>query len=311
MRSRKHTTILHAQQCPDLFCHLCPSQRRCLNDDTCRQALWQIHRLFLAWIHIDLTTNSKSSCLIVGPWMAGDQSDCLRVSRVPINCQENPLSEGVSIWAKEKLSKPSAEVCQIYSETNEDDEGWGSRVPEFSSWNANLIVIYLSVAFPIVRNQYVLKNNSSYPSVEEVQWNTLSNAIQMLIPNWKSWRQTCCISCIVVVEVFVDLPGLRITALTWVFCVVHLPFPDAALRRAQQTVEIHLKHIFLLNLWLFQRVYRHIDKYAVHTSTCQDPDAFHSQTRNMVILDLLDPFGMGSCDVVLIHPWIWLLQTRL
>lgn len=139
-----------------------------INDDKCRQALWQIHRLFLAWIQIDLTTNSKSSCLIVGPWMAGDQSDCLRVSRVPINCQENPLSEGVSIWAKEKLSKPSAEVCQIYNETNEDDEGWGSKVPEFSSWNVNLIVIYLFVAFPIVRNQYVLKNNSSYPSVEEV-----------------------------------------------------------------------------------------------------------------------------------------------
>ena len=72
-----------------------------------------------------------------------------------------------------------------------------------------------------------------------------------------------------------------------------------------------LKFTWNLNLWLFQRVYRHIDKYAVHTSTCQDLDAFHSQTRNMVILDLLDPFGMGSCDVVLIHPWILLLQTRL
>lgn len=169
MRSRKHTTILHAQQRPDLFRHLCPSQRRCW---------WQVSAGFVANPSIVFCLDTYwsdnkfqvivSSCLIVGPWMAGDQSDCLRVSRVPINCQENPLSEGVSIWAKEKLSKPSAEVCQIYNETNEDDEGWGSRVPEFSSWNVNLIVIYLFVAFPIVRNQYVLKNNSSYPSVEEV-----------------------------------------------------------------------------------------------------------------------------------------------
>lgn len=105
MRSRKHTTVLHAQQCPDLFCHLCPSQRQCLNDDKCRQALRQIHRLFLAWIHIDLTTNSKSSCLIVGLWMAGDQSDCLWVSRVPMNCQENPLWDE-TFCRKEFQSEP-------------------------------------------------------------------------------------------------------------------------------------------------------------------------------------------------------------
>lgn len=160
--------------------------------------------------------------------------------------------------------------------------------------------MYLFVAFPIVRNRYVLKNNSSYPSVEEVQWNTMSNAIQMLIPNWKSWRQTCCISCIVVVEVFVDLPGLRITALTWVFRVVHLPFSDAALaslqhtavfvHRAQQTFEIHLKHIFLVNLWLFQRVYRNIDICIAYMYLSRSGCLSLTNSKYIYILVILEGF---------------------
>lgn len=38
------------------------------------------------------------------------------------------------------------------------------------------------------------------------------------------------------------------THMSFLCAVLHLPFSDAALRRAQQTVEIHLKHIFLVNL---------------------------------------------------------------